>query len=204
MIVGLASASDENLFRRLAAWASVQAGLAVLIAALVPASPSGVDRATALAHLGASTAGFAALVFVLGRVAAYVHVGDLAAYNGVLRAAVVRGQAVLASCFLAVLASVQAPFALIRLGLAAGGAARFACGLGLVGWMGASLALVLAATRIARGRSAAPAGPTPEMRAPELGLTIALFVIVVIALVVPALWSTPAAWSQVARGGAEP
>jgi len=204
MIVGLASASDENLFRRLGAWASVQAGLALLVAALAPASTSGVDRGAALAHLGASTAAFAALVFVLGRVASYVHVGDLAAYNGVLRAAVVRGQAVLASCFLAVLASAQAPFALIRLMLAAGGAARLACLFGLVGWAGATLALLLAATRIARGRSAAPAGPTPEMRAPEVALTIVLFVVVVIALVVPALWSAPAAWSLVAIPGVKP
>jgi hypothetical protein len=70
-----------------------------------------------------------------------------------------------------------------------------------VGWLGTSLALVLAATRIARGRSAAPAGPTPEMRAPEVALTVALFVVVVIALVVPALWAAPAAWSLVARPG---
>jgi hypothetical protein len=202
MISGLASASDEHLFRRLASWASVQAGLAVLIAALAPSSPSGVDRATALSHLGASTAALVAMIFVLGRVAAYVHVGDLAAYSGVLRAAVVRGQAVLAAVFLAVLASGQAPVAIVRLLLAAGGPARLACLFGLVGWIGSSLALLLAATRIARGRTGAPAGPTPEMHAPEIALTLALFAGVVAALVVPAWWSAPAAWNLVTRAAA--
>jgi hypothetical protein len=199
MVSGLASASDENLFRRLASWASVQAGIAVMIAALAPTSLSGVDRATSLSHLGACTAAFVAMIFVLGRVASYVHVGDLAAYSGVLRAAVVRGQAVLAACFLGVLASVQAPVALARLLLAATGPARLACVLGLVGWMGSALALVLAATRIARGRTGAPAGPTPEMRASEIALTLALFAGVLAALVVPAWWATPAAWSVVTR-----
>jgi hypothetical protein len=199
MVYGLASASDEHLFRRLASWASVQAGLAVMIAALAPASVSGVERATSLSHLGACTAALVAMTFVLGRVASYVHVGDLAAYSGVLRSAVLRGQAVLASAFLALLASGQAPVALVRLGLSAGGPARLACLFGLVGWMGSSLALVLAATRIARGRSAAPAGPTPEMRVPEIVLTLALFAGVIAALVVPAWWAEPAAWGVVGR-----
>src|SRR5262249_29883956 len=110
---------------------------------------------------------------------------------------VVRGQAVLATVFLAVLASGQAPVALVRMGLTAGGTTRLACLFGLVGWMGTSLALVLAATRIARGRSAAPAGPTPEMKAPAIALTLVLFAGVVLALVVPAWWSAPAAWDQV-------
>src|SRR5262249_14299640 len=186
MVAGLASASDEHLFRRLASWASVQAGIAVMIAALAPTSLSGVDRATSLSHLGACVAALVAMTFVLGRVASYVHVGDLAAYSGVLRAAVVRGQAVLASAFLAILASGQAPVALVRLGIAGSGTARIACVFGLVGWIGSSLALVLAATRIARGRSAAPVGPTPEMHAPEIALTVLLFCGVVLALVVSA------------------
>jgi hypothetical protein len=199
MVSGLASASDEHLFRRLASWASVQAGIAVMIAALAPASMSGVDRATSLSHLGACTAALVAMIFVLGRVASYVHVGDLAAYSGVLRAAVLRGQAVLAAAFLGVLASAQAPIALVRIGLAASGPAKLACLFGLVGWLGSALGLVLAATRVARGRSAAPAGPTPEMRAPEIALTIALFAGVMAALVVPAWWTAPAAWSAVTR-----
>lgn len=199
MVSGLASASDEHLFRRLASWASVQAGLAVMIAALAPASLSGVGGDAALSHLGACTAAFVAMTFVLGRVASYVHVGDLAAYSGVLRAAVVRGQAVLAAAFLALLASGQAPVALVRLGFFASGTARLACLFGLVAWIGSSLALVLAATRIARGRSAAPAGPTPEMRAPEIALTLALFFGVVAALVVPALWAVPAGWDVVGK-----
>jgi hypothetical protein len=197
MVSGLASASDEHLFRRLASWASVQAGIAIVIAALAPSSASGVEGATALSHLGACTAALVAMTFVLGRVASYVHVGDLAAYSGVLRAAVVRGQAVLASAFLALLASGQAPVALVRLGLAAGGTARLACLFGLVGWIGSSLALLLAATRIARGRSGAPAGPTPEMQVPEIALTLALFAGVIAALVVPAWWAAPAAWGVV-------
>lgn len=197
MVSGLASASDEHLFRRLASWASVQAGLAVMIAALAPASPSGVGSATSLSHLAACVAALVTMTFVFGRVASYVHVGDLAAYSGVLRAAVVRGQAVLASAFLAVLASGQAPVALVRLAIAAGGTVRLACVLGLVGWIGSSLALVLAATRVARGRSAAPVGPTPEMRAPEIALTVVLFAGVVLVLVVSAWWRAPQAWGLV-------
>jgi len=202
MVSGLASASDENLFRRLASWASVQAGLALLIAALAPTSVSGVEQATALSHLGSCTAALVAMTFVFGRVASYVHVGDLAAYSGVLRAAVVRGQAVLAVVFLGILVSAQAPVALVRLALSAGGPARLACLFGLIGWLGTSLALVLAATRIARGRSGAPAGPTPEMRAPEIALTLALFAGVVAAFVVPAWWAAPAAWSLITKGAA--
>ena len=197
-ILGLASASDSHLFRRLAAWCSVQAGLAVLVALLGPAEP-GSPVATALAHLGASVAALVAMSFVLGRVASYVHVGDLAAYGGVLRAAVVRGQAVLAVSFLAVLASGQAPLALTRAALAAPSTAtRAVCLLGLLGWFGASLAIVLAATRIARGRAGAPVGPAPEMKGPEVAATIVLFLAVVAAFVVPALWVAPAAWTRAA------
>ena len=195
-IAGLASASDMHLFRRLAAWGSVQAGLAVLVAMLAPAD-EGTAVSAALAHLGASVAALVALSFVLGRVASYVHVGDLAAYGGVLRAAVVRGQAVLAVSFLAVLASGQAPFALARAALVTPSTAvRAVCALGGIGWLGASLAILLAATRIARGRAGAPVGPAPEMKGIEVAATIVLFVGVVVALVVPALWAAPAAWTR--------
>ena len=197
-ISGLASASDDHLFRRLGAWASVQAGLAVLMAALGASGAVGAEHPAALSHLASSVAALVAMTFVLGRVASFVHVGDLAAYSGVLRAAILRGQSVLAVSFLAIVASAQAPYALVRVALFASGAARLASLLGLAGWFGVSLAIVLAATRVARGRASAPAGPAPEMRRIEIACTVLLFLLVVVAFLLPALWQAPAAWTRLA------
>ena len=191
-ISGLASAADVQLFRRVAVWGSVQAGLAIVLALLPGRLDARSPTTLAFAHLGACAGALPALVFVLGRVVGFARVSDLAAHGGLLGSAVVRGQAVLASALLALLASVQAPISLIRAFVAPDPSfPRLALVLAFLGWLGVGLSLFLAAYRIVRGKRGAPAGTAPELGKLE-GLAVALlFVAAVLAIIYPSAWIVP-------------
>jgi NADH:ubiquinone oxidoreductase subunit 5 (subunit L)/multisubunit Na+/H+ antiporter MnhA subunit len=189
---GLAAAVDRDLLRRLAAWTSVQAGLAVLVS-LLPDPELGrgsVERA--LSHLAASAAALPLLFLVLGRVVAFARVADLGAQAGLLSATVVRGQAVLASVFVAVVASAQAPLVLLRaLGTRDAGVPGPFLALAIAGWLGAGLALVLGSYRIVRGERTSPGDAPSELGRIE-GLAIGLLLAAAIAaLLYPSMWATP-------------
>lgn len=202
-VTGMAAPSEPHLLRRVAAWASVQAGLAVLLARL-PESAVGRDPAAlALSHLAASAAGLPLLLFTLGRVVVWTRVADLAAHGGLLSSTLVRAQAVVASALASILIAAQAPLALLAALLSASlGVERVFLGIALAGWIGAALGLVLGAYRMVRGRRAAPGEPVPELGRLEALLTLLLIAAAVLSLIYPRAWSAPPAWTSGARASA--
>ncbi len=186
-VAGAACAADRDLLRRLAKWASVQGGLAILISLLPEAEVGGPPTARAVAHLGASAAALPLLLLGLGRPAVLAGTSDLAVHAGLLRTARRRGVLALVVPVVAVVASARAPLALAAALAATAGNALLTAA--LAGWVGAGFGLLLAGYRMARGEPRAGGRVPPEMRVGEGMLMALCLAAAVAAFALPSLWT---------------
>jgi len=186
-IAGVASAADRDLMRRLAKWASVQAGIAILLALLPEAELGAPPAARAAAHLGASAAALPLLFLGLGRVALLAGTADLAAHSGLLACARRRGTLVMILPIVVVAAGARAPLALAAALAATTGNAVLTAA--LAGWVGSGLGLLLAGYRMARGEPRPGRRTPPELRAGEVLLVGLCLAAAVAAALLPSLWA---------------
>jgi hypothetical protein len=203
--VGAAALRDLSLSRRLAIWSSVQASLAMLVTWALTSDPESATPG-GLRHAAACAAALPLLGIVFGGVMRPLRTDDLRAYGGLRSEAPWRAVLLVAAAFGATLVSAPGAGVLAAAGLApdAEWFPRAACVGALVGWLGANLALVLAAYRMTRGSRPSPGEAVTEPTPREWAMVLLAMAFCAWTALADGFGVWPSAWTVGSAAGGEP